>query len=241
MNTSNSEEHKKIASFYNKVYYRNIPSMKRVSRHIKNLAKILGIKKDQRVLDIGCGSGEWLSAVEQIGAIPYGTDISEKAINNCKTRIPSGEFSVGVAENLQYDTDKFDLVTCLGSLEHFLDQEKALKEIVRVSKKDAFVLILVPNSGFLTYKLGLYKGTNQASIRETIRSLDEWENMFNNAGLTVIKRWKDLHVFNLGWMIRKPWLLIPLRIIQATLLLIWPLSWQYQIYHLCRVRSQNDK
>jgi SAM-dependent methyltransferase len=118
-------------------------------------------------------------------------------------------------------------------LEHFLDQQQALREIKRVLKPGKKVLILVPNSGFLTYRFGLYKGTNQASVRETIRSLKEWSEMFNDAGLKIIDRWKDLHILNLQWLLRKPMYLIPARLVQALSLISWPLSWQYQVYYLC--------
>jgi hypothetical protein len=63
-------------------------------------------------------------------------------------------------------------------------------------KPNGKVVILVPNAGFLTYRLGLYKGTQQQAIRETIRSLSEWQGMLNASGLTVTKRWKDLHVLD---------------------------------------------
>jgi SAM-dependent methyltransferase len=147
--------------------------------------------------------------------------------------MPGGEFHTGPAEILPFPDGRYDLVTCLGSLEHFLDQPAALAEMVRVMKPRGKVVILVPNAGFLTYRLGLYKGTQQQAVRETIRPLSEWQEMLNASGLVVKERWKDLHVLNKRWIFRAPWSLMPLRLLQAIALTFWPLHWQYQVYHLC--------
>ena len=162
-----------------------------------------------------------------------GIDISSRAIEVCRKRMPTGEFEIGPAETLPFSDDQFDLVTCLGSLEHFLDQPGALREMARVTGERGRVLILVPNAGFLTYRLGLYRGTHQQTIRETIRTLDEWQRMFSSAGLDVIDRWRDLHVLDRSWILRPPRLVVPIRLMQALALAVWPLQWQYQVYHLC--------
>lgn len=229
------DDHQKIADFYNNQYYQDTTSPKPPSRHLKGLAEILQIGADDTVLDIACGTGEWLTVCAEKGASVSGIDISSKAIAICQRQFISGEFLCQPAETLPYPNDSFDVVTCLGSLEHFLDQGKSISEISRVAKANARILILVPNAGFLTHRLGLYSGTQQKAARETIRSLEEWKVMLESNGLTVMKRWRDLHVLNSTWIFRSPYLLAPLRAIQAIALLIWPLGWQYQVYHQCTV------
>ena len=233
-----SEDHDKVAQFYDQVYYRDARSQGAPSPHLKRLAQRLGITAGEELLDVACGAGNWLAAAAEKGAIVSGIDISTKAVAVCQQRLPESELHVGPAETLPFADNRFDFVTCLGSLEHFLDQPEALREMVRVAKPNATVLILVPNSGFLTYRLGLYKGTHQQAIHETIRSLDEWREMFEAAGLEVQDRWKDLHVLTKSWILRPPRHLVPLRLVQGLALTVWPLSWQYQVYHLCRLRQR---
>ena len=225
--------HNDIAEFYDKQYHSNLEYPDSPSRHHKNLAEKLNVQKADSVLDIACGKGDWLQACAEIGASVCGIDISENAINTCRERIPGGEFLCQPAETLPYSDNSFDVITCLGSLEHFLDQENAIREMFRVARPNARILILVPNSDFLTYRLGLYRGTNQQAVHETLRSLDEWRKMITNNGLTIESRWKDLHILNRAWILRHPYPLVPVRLTQALLLLIWPLKWQYQVYHLC--------
>lgn len=231
-----NHDHEKVARFYDKVYYRNVSETRgAISPHLRRLAKRLRVIPGMMVLDVACGTGQWLAAAAERGAKVAGIDISEKAIEACRQRLPSGRFIGGIAEELPFADGVFDLVTCLGSLEHFLDQPGALREMRRVGKVGGCAVILVPNAGFPLYRFGLYGGTHQQAIHETVRPLDEWAGLFQEAGFSVEKRWRDLHVLSRNWILRPPWFMPPLRLAQALALTVWPISWQYQVYHLCRI------
>jgi SAM-dependent methyltransferase len=227
-------EFRETARFYDEVYHSRCEAEPVPSAHFERLAKRLAIAPDHRVLDVACGTGAWLLSAANRGAEISGIDISERAINACCRVLPQGDFRTGKAEALPFPDDAFDLVTCLGALEHFIDPKSALREMVRVAKQEARLLILVPNSGFPTYRLGLFCGTQQRTVRETILSLDEWQALFQGAGLRVTERWKDLHVLAIDWIFRRPYPMAVPRALQALALATWPLEWQYQVYHLCR-------
>jgi ubiquinone/menaquinone biosynthesis C-methylase UbiE len=232
------KKHDTIREFYENVYYASIAKSVPVSRHLHRLATNLHIEPGQQVLDIACGTGNWLMAVTRRGGKPVGIDISQKAIDICKHNISDGDFLVGKAESLPFRDDRFDLISCLGSLEHFRDPLSALQEMVRVAKENARFLLLVPNSDFLTARLGLYSGTNQMNAIEKTMPLDAWANLFATAGLSIKKRWRDLHVISWSWINLGRWYMVPMRALQALILLFWPLRWQYQVYHLCRRKPQ---
>jgi SAM-dependent methyltransferase len=229
-----STDPEKIRNFYNTVYYKNAMPEKKILGHFIRLAAKLQIQAGQHVLDVACGKGQWLLAVNQLGGKTAGIDISSKAIDICRAVLPDGEFYVGPAETLPFGDNRFHVVSCLGAVEHFLDPQKALKEMVRTARDDAIFLILVPNEGFLTRRLGLYRGTAQADVREEWRTLCGWKQLFESAGLQVKRTWKDLHVLSWSWIACKGWFHIPLRAFQAIALIFWPLAWQYQVYHLCQ-------
>jgi ubiquinone/menaquinone biosynthesis C-methylase UbiE len=224
-------KHEEIKSFYDTVYYKDASVAVSTSNHLRRLAGKF-VSPGQQVLDVACGTGNWLLAAVERGAQPSGIDLSTKAIDICQQNMPEGEFHAGPGESLPFEDNHFDLITCLGSLEHFLDPVAAVKEMVRVSKDHAKFIILVPNSDFLTRRLGLYKGTYQTAAREEVRTLEEWDNIFRSGGLQTIKRWKDLHMLSWGWIALGGWKRAPLRTIQALALIFWPLHWQYQVYHL---------
>jgi ubiquinone/menaquinone biosynthesis C-methylase UbiE len=232
----NQDEQLKIKRFYNDVYHVNLLETSPVPLHLRRLAKTIQVTSGEKVLDVACGTGQWLKATATLGALPSGIDISQKAIDACKKKLPEGNFFCGPAESLPFSDAQFDVVTCFGALEHFIDPYKALLEMVRVAQHDAKILLLVPNTDFLTARLGFYKGTYQADIKEEAKTIEEWNLLFEKAGLQVVKKWRDLHILNLSWILRGTWLTIPFRLVQALVLPFWPLRWQYQIYFLCQKR-----
>jgi len=230
-------ELERIRGFYDGIYYREAQGTREPVPHYMSLASKIGVAEGQKVLDVACGLGQWLSTCATLGAIPHGIDLSERAIQICRKIMPHGTFQAHPAETLPFADQEFDLVSCLGSLEHFVDQKGAVKEMVRVAKPGAQLVILVPNEDFLTRKLGLYSGTYQVAAKEVMHSLAEWEALFEECGLEVKDRWRDLHVLSRAWIFSRGLLRAPIRAAQAMALAIWPLKWQYQVYHLCTVRK----
>ena len=231
--TESNTELDEMKSFYDDVYYADANKPLQGSAHLKKLSNKVGVGAGDSVLDIACGLGEWLHVCGGLGAKVYGVDLSERAIEYCSKHMPDGEFHAVAAEDLPFADASFNLVSCLGSLEHFVEPVIALKEMARVAKPDASFLILVPNADFLTRKLRLFGGTNQKDAKEVVRTLEEWEQLFAQAGLRVTRKWKDLHVMSWNWITMNGWLAAPFRFLQALALVFWPLRWQYQVYHLC--------
>jgi SAM-dependent methyltransferase len=227
-----TNKRKSLNDFYDSHYYKDITGPGSTTLHLRRLAREQIFNNGERVLDIACGTGEWLRAGLEQGARISGIDISYKALRSAEQHLPKGCFVQGSAEYLPYAANSFDLVTCFGALEHFADKNAALKEMKRVLTENGRVVILVPNAGFLTRRLGLFGGTDQTAIREDVLSLDAWQLLFEESGFHVIRRWKDLHVLSIQWLMRKGWLHLLPRLTQALALPFWPLSWQYQVYHL---------
>lgn len=230
-----------IKAFYDEVYYAGARAENSPARpHYKRLVRRLDIKTGASVLDVACGTGAWLRACREQDCRVSGVDLSEKAIKICRALMPEGQFHAQPAETLPFSDNSFDVVTCLGSLEHFIDPLASLREMVRVAHPEATLVILVPNSDFLTRRLGLFAGTYQVDAREVVRTLEEWRALFASAGLEVVERWRDLHVLNRHWITQGRVLTWPLRLLQALALPLWPLRWQYQVYHRCRL-SPTDR
>lgn len=233
-----SNSHSDVKLFYDAEYYSGAISHSELPWHMSSIARRLGQMEGQAVLDVACGTGTWLAELKSRGAKVAGIDISSRAVEVCQKRLPDAEIREGVAEELPFDSGRFDLVTCLGSLEHFLDQRSALAEMRRVARHDARFLILVPNADFLTRRLGLYSGTQQTRIKETVRSISEWQELLASGGLQTIEIWRDLHPLSRSWISKAPVWHWPVRVAQALALTIWPVKWQYQVYFLCRPLPQ---
>jgi ubiquinone/menaquinone biosynthesis C-methylase UbiE len=238
MEAQKKRELDRIRAFYDSVYYRDVSRPVSVPFHFRRLARRMSVRPGMHVLDVACGTGSWLRTVLQAGGVPHGVDLSARAIAACQADMPHGEFHACAAEALPFADKQFDVVSCLGSIEHFVDPAMALREMVRVAKDQAEFLLLVPNANFLTRRLGLYGGTEQAAVKEVVRTPAEWLDLFARCEIEVGERWADLHVLTPGWIFAKGGARAPLRALQALALTVWPLDWQYQIYHRGRKRAR---
>ena len=236
-NRQASEDHKEIRDFYEQTYYGKLGRRLRIPWHCRRIAQKFGTFGGRQVLDVACGTGEWLEYFAARGARVGGIDLSAKAIAECQRILPQGDFHTGPAEVLPFASGRFDAVTCMGSLEHFIDKPAALREMIRVSTPAARFMILVPNAGFLTRKLGLFRGTHQVAVREDVLEIEQWTALFESVGLSVISRWRDLHPLSLSWLANGSLGQIPLRLVQALALALWPIRWQYQVYFFCEKKT----
>ena len=92
------DPHREVARFYDEVYHRNACGKPQRSAHLVRLARQLGIHPGQALLDVACGAGDWLAIATGNGAIVSGIDISERAIDVCRQRLPGAALHVGPAE-----------------------------------------------------------------------------------------------------------------------------------------------
>lgn len=235
-----STSYAQVREYYNEVYYGEHGSDTMSNRHLRELALKLQIHSGQRVLDIACGTGQWLAIVAEHGGSVAGIDISDKAIAICQQRFTEGEFFTGLAESLPFPDQVFDVVTCFGSLEHFLQPREALREMSRVAKPNNSLLVFsVPNAGFWLRRLGLFYGTAQTNVREEVLTYPAWKNFFEANGLLVEAVWPDWHIIDWKWIQAGAWFTIPIRAIVAWSLLLCPLDLQYQLYFLCRINNSD--
>jgi SAM-dependent methyltransferase len=109
---------------------------------------LAGARAGQRVLDVACGGGFLLMEAERRGLVTSGIDIADAALVKAKAIAPKSDLRQGDAEALPYADGAFDIVTCLGSLEHFLRPEVALEEMRRVLAPGGRAIVVVPNQWF---------------------------------------------------------------------------------------------
>lgn len=223
-----------VKAFYDKHYYANVIGAGEPTTHHRQLAKRIALGKGDKVLDVACGTGAWLKAAQKRGAEVSGIDLSERAIEFCRWDNSGGQYFCQSADSLPFETGYFDWVTCLGSLEHFPEKSESLAEMARVMKPGGHLLISVPNSEFVGYLTGLYRGTNQAQVIETPLKISEWEALGEGAGLTLERKWRDLHFMNRDWILQNGWSKALPRLVAASVIAVLPMRLQYQVYFCFR-------
>lgn len=118
-------------------------------RRARELARRLGGVEGRRILDVGCGRGEMLGALQRRGADVYGTQLSEAAARVAASRIGPDRVFVGELVDARYPDAFFDCVTIWHVLEHVANPLQLLREVARVLKPGGFLYVEVPNAGGL--------------------------------------------------------------------------------------------
>jgi ubiquinone/menaquinone biosynthesis C-methylase UbiE len=162
---------KEIKAWYNQKHCSQGKNTWRPLESYSIFLDYLNVKSGKKLLDIGCGTGYLLKTAAQNELQTYGIDISAQGVAIAREVSPRSKIVIGQGENLPFPDHFFDHVVCLGALEHFINMRKGIREIIRVGKQDASFCILVPNSGYLYWKLKGSYGTEQQQIIEHLLSI----------------------------------------------------------------------
>ena len=101
----------------------------------------------ERVLDLGCGAGRFLTALQAAGADPVGVEIAEAAAERARAATGVEVRLVEPDGTLPFGHGEFDLVWCSEVLEHVPDALALLQETRRVLKRGGRLLLTVPYHG----------------------------------------------------------------------------------------------
>lgn len=135
-----------------------------LSKRTVVLLKLIQLKKNNTLLDVGCGSGVHLKQLIDRCAKIYGIDISQEMINEAKIFFqkiyPENKWSLKVADchKIPFKNNYFDWVIAMGLLDYVEDWKKVIRESVRVLKKHGNLVFSIPKKpsffGFLRTKTG---------------------------------------------------------------------------------------
>ncbi|MFA7707430.1 MAG: class I SAM-dependent methyltransferase [Candidatus Pacearchaeota archaeon] len=108
------------------------------------------LPKNSKILEAGCGAGNYVFSLYKMGHKPIGIEIDEKRVKIAKEymkkhRLNPRIINYGDLTKLPFKDEQFDAIFCHGVIEHIKDSELAVKEMSRVLKKGGHVMISVPN------------------------------------------------------------------------------------------------
>lgn len=128
------------ANFYNednisKFYKENLPE---AENRVKRVEKYL--KKSDEILEIGCSSGYFLTAINEKVSKSVGTEWDDK-----NAYFVEDKLGFSVKKNIEDFNMKFDKIFMFHVLEHINNPIEFLQKISKYLKKDGMLFIEVPN------------------------------------------------------------------------------------------------
>jgi len=124
--------------------------------------------KNKKFLEVGCGLGYFSNRAYKLGAKVTGIDTGPNLIKINKKKTPNAKFLVASASRLPLKDNSFDIVLSTEVIEHVEDQERSIKEMIRVLKKGGILVITTPNRlfkpffDFLTFvRIRPYRGNEK--------------------------------------------------------------------------------
>jgi len=144
-----------LAAYYGEIYrldYQgasNAPKNKHLRKRAKEAAAraahLSFLKPASRTLDVGCGSGEFVTSLLSLGHDANGLEPGH-AYGSYARSIHGDRVKVQGWQDVSY-SGQFDLVSCFHVLEHLCNPMAALKQMAEWTAPDGLVYIEVPNMG----------------------------------------------------------------------------------------------
>lgn len=181
----------KLTTNYKKHFSSNPLQRWLMKQFYQTLTKLIQDLKIKSVLDAGCAEGFGLNVIKNKQSVKKlaGLDQSVESITLGNKLHPFIEFTKGDIYRMPYKDGQFEMVMCLEVLEHLEKPKKALKEIMRVSKK--YCLLSVPNEPWFRLA-NLLRGKNISRWGNDIEHIQHWSkkqfiHVITQAGYKIIK------------------------------------------------------
>jgi len=135
-------------------YYTEISTEKSKFNYCLNLIKSFLDHQNrkmagQRLLDIGCGDGYFISLCQNLGIDSYGYDISPAVVDYAKRK------GLKVFAALNKITDKFDIITMFDVLEHMENPRCELEDLAKLLKDNGLIFIETPRKCLADFYLSI--------------------------------------------------------------------------------------
>lgn len=138
----------------------------------------------EKLLDVGCGDGDFIFIVREKFKELYGVDISMQRIARARENAKKIQnqdkihfFECDVDQGLQFPDNFFSTVSCIAVLEHVFNPPKVLDEIHRVLKPGGIFLVQVPNIAWIPHRIQLLFGN--LPVTGGVYLGADWEHLHN--------------------------------------------------------------
>jgi ubiquinone/menaquinone biosynthesis C-methylase UbiE len=155
-----------------------------VRRHLSRF----GIRRGDRVLDLGAGTGRTSEILAEMVGADGLTAVADFAVDMVLEAAGVSDEIAPVcadAHGLPFGEESFDKVLCFSAFPHFRDQLCALVEMCRILKPGGRLLILHVNS---SEKMNAFHAGLEGPVRhDRLPDMETLGRMFGRAGLSPVR------------------------------------------------------
>lgn len=180
MRISAIEGHRLWASIYD----RSLNPLLALER--RTMREFLKRLQPANVLDVACGTGQWMLQFQRAGSNVFGCDACQEMLSEAiKAASLRGRVALGNAEGIPFGDSIADLVFCSVSLGYFQDLERVFHEFARAAKPGGFVALsdLHPEALAAGWTRSFKLGEQVYELAHYPRALKEVDAAARHAGL----------------------------------------------------------
>lgn len=183
-----------LAKYYkSEDYISHTDSKRNLFEHLYHIIRSIALKQKLKlvnslesskktILDIGCGTGDFLQTVQKDGWEVYGIEPNGPARNIANNKTNNSVFETARLKELQ---DKnFEVITLWHVLEHLSDLDKQIRELKRLLEKDGRLVIAVPN----------FKSHDAEHYKEHWAAFDVPRHLWHFSKESISKLFLDVHM-----------------------------------------------
>jgi len=159
--------------------------------------------QDQKILDIGCFTGEFLELLHQRGADVYGLELQSEAVDIADRKLPGRIFKADVFSN-DFPQIPCDIITLMGVIEHVTNPVKLFRRSTGLLKEGGILMLQTPDSSSLFARTMGKFWPPYAPVEHihlfSRRSLELSLNELGYANIEFMPHWKRLpisYVYNM--------------------------------------------
>src|SRR3954470_18608074 len=116
-----------------------------LQKRVARVAQIAGPLRGKRVLDCGCGAGNYALEYARLGARTVGIEYQRDKLRSAPRGTPGVLLMAADASALPLASESFDVVVLNEVLEHVPDQRLVLAELRRVLTPGGRLVLMSPN------------------------------------------------------------------------------------------------
>lgn len=178
-----------LLTFYGSGYNRtNYLSPITIQRYHELLDRFEPFRKTNKLLDVGAGCGFFLEVAKEKGWEVYGTEFSDDIVAHCREK--GLEIRQGSLEQVGFDSEMFDVITCIEVIEHLVDPKKTTEEMHRIVRRGGCVYLTTPNfNALLRYRLKARYNIISFPLHLSYFTTKTIGKMFGDAGFTKDRIW----------------------------------------------------